>query len=237
MTRTALLLGSGEFEPWVEAAERAALTRATGDGSVAVLPTASASEGDEVFGRWARMGLDHYAELGIPAHLVAIKGRADAEREEFVDTLAAASMIFFSGGRPSFLAGVLRGTPVWTAIVAAIDRGAVFAGCSAGAMIANAERSSGRRRLDPWRSGLGVLPEIAVGVHWDGMPRFLYPVRDLFARTAPREAAFIGVDERTAILGSGADWQVFGSGSAHVRQGRDRRIYAAEQQFTLTTKR
>ena len=37
----------------------------SGDGSVAILPTASATEGDDVFDRWGAMGLDHYAEAGI----------------------------------------------------------------------------------------------------------------------------------------------------------------------------
>ena len=46
-----LLLGSGEFEPWAADAERFALSGATGDGSVAVLATASGREGDSVFER------------------------------------------------------------------------------------------------------------------------------------------------------------------------------------------
>jgi len=41
-SRTFLLMGSGEFEPWSFELERAALRRADGDGSVAILPTASA---------------------------------------------------------------------------------------------------------------------------------------------------------------------------------------------------
>jgi len=47
-----LLLGSGEFEPWSEEAERAAVLEAA--PTVAILPTASAPEGDAVFDRWAR---------------------------------------------------------------------------------------------------------------------------------------------------------------------------------------
>src|SRR5207237_5626321 len=47
MARTFLLQGSGEFEPWTADVERRALAGAVGDGSVAILPTASAPEGDE----------------------------------------------------------------------------------------------------------------------------------------------------------------------------------------------
>ena len=41
--RTFLLLGSGEFEPWVSETELEALGGATGDGTVVILPTASAT--------------------------------------------------------------------------------------------------------------------------------------------------------------------------------------------------
>ena len=52
--RTFLLMGSGEFEPWSTEIERAALEGRT--GPVAVLPTASSTDGDTVFDRWGRMG-------------------------------------------------------------------------------------------------------------------------------------------------------------------------------------
>jgi hypothetical protein len=84
VTRNFLLLGSGEFQRWSSEVERRALAKATGDGSVLILPTASASEGDEVFARWGRMGLDHYEELGIPAHLIPLKTRRDAFRDDRV---------------------------------------------------------------------------------------------------------------------------------------------------------
>ena len=37
------LLGSGEFEPWNDEVDRWLLDRATGDGSVLILPTACAA--------------------------------------------------------------------------------------------------------------------------------------------------------------------------------------------------
>jgi hypothetical protein len=60
--RTFLLMGSGEFEPWSDEIEAAALDGRT--GPVAVLPTASSTEGEDVFGRWGRMALEHYATAG-----------------------------------------------------------------------------------------------------------------------------------------------------------------------------
>ena len=68
--RTFLLMGSGEFEPWSNEIEAAALDGRP--GPVAVLPTASSAEGDDVFGRWGRMGLEHYAAAGIDGRLVPV---------------------------------------------------------------------------------------------------------------------------------------------------------------------
>ena len=77
------LLGSGEFEPWTEPVDRWLLDRATGDGTVLILPTASAPEGDRVFTMWADMGLAHYGRLGIASEVVPMKTREDADRPEF----------------------------------------------------------------------------------------------------------------------------------------------------------
>ena len=41
------LLGSGEWQPWTDEVDRWLLERTTGDGTVLVLPTASAPEGME----------------------------------------------------------------------------------------------------------------------------------------------------------------------------------------------
>src|SRR2546425_4751050 len=96
------LLGSGEFEPWTEPVDRWLLERATGDGTVLILPAASAPEGDGVFDMWANMGLTHYGRLGIPAEVVPLKTREDAERPELTERVSSASMVYFSGGNPAY---------------------------------------------------------------------------------------------------------------------------------------
>src|SRR2546425_11430331 len=110
-------MGSGEFEPWTAEVDRWLLERATGDGGVLILPTASAAEGDQVFHRWARMGIDHYAELGVPARVVPVKTRDEADDPAFAGSGGEASMAFFSGGNPAYLAGVLAGSRFWAAIL------------------------------------------------------------------------------------------------------------------------
>src|SRR5438552_9863323 len=144
MTRTFLLLGSGEFEPGTRDVESRALADATGDGSVVILPTASATEGDAVFDRWGRMGVDHYAEVGLRAEVLPLKRREDSFREELAERAEGASLVYFSGGKPQHLANVLRDTPLLDAILRVMDRGAVWAGCSAGAMVVSRSRDGAR---------------------------------------------------------------------------------------------
>jgi cyanophycinase len=213
-----LLLGSGEFEPWSATAERFALSRATGDGSVAILATACGREGDAVFERWNAMGLAHYASLGIAANALAVRNRVDARDARWATKLDAASMVFFSGGSPKYLAESIKDTPIWDAVLRLIERGGVFAGCSAGAMITGA-----RGMRFPFSSGLGLLPTSALGVHWDALSGWwIRWLRDLAPRRIPAAVRFIGVAENTAVASDGAVWRVFGNGVVDVRRGRER---------------
>jgi len=120
-----LLLGAGEFLPWAAAAERAALALAR-NGHVAVVPTASAPEGPDVFNRWARLGLEHYRSLGLEARAVPLKTREDALAPAVIEGIAGAALVFFSGGNPLHLARVLDGTPFLAALREALTEGAVF---------------------------------------------------------------------------------------------------------------
>ena len=230
-----LLLGSGEFEAWSGDAERFAMTGANGDGSVAVLATASGREGQATFDRWTQMGLDHYKSLDIPAIAVRVQTRADALAPGMAAPLANASMVFFSGGSPRYLAETLAGTPVWDGVTELIARGGVYAGCSAGAMVAGARSAPGRTGSlpFPFSSGLGLLPSTALGVHWDALSAWwIRWLRDLAPRRLPRGVRFIGVSEHTAIATDGDQWRIFGAGTVDLRDGRERQELRAGQTFS-----
>ena len=197
--RTYLLLGSGEFEPWACEVELEVLGSATGDGSVVILPTASATEGDDVFDRWAAMGLDHYRSMGVHAEVLPVKERAQALDAAIAARAEAASMVFFSGGKPQHLAEVLQDSPLWEAIGRALDRGAVYGGCSAGAMVASqsavAARGTRQRSAPDGSSGSGSCPNVSFGVHWDRM-RWVPGMRSfLMSRLSPG-VWFVGIDEQ-----------------------------------------
>jgi cyanophycinase len=229
--RTFLLMGSGEFEPWSEKVERVALEGRP--DSVAMLPTASAPEGDAVFDRWANMGLEHFAAMGVDARVVLLKRREDAERDDISSAIADVGMIFFSGGNPRYLADAIFATRFWDALNAALDRGAVFAGCSAGAMVAGHRRDTRPKIGATWVAGVGLIPNGSFGVHWDRM-RFIPGMRG-FVMSRSRGGWFAGIDERTAILGDGVDWRVFGLGRVTLRVNGDTRSIRPGERFSTPT--
>ena len=228
--RTFLLMGSGEFEPWSNEIEAAALD--VRPGPVAVLPTASSAEGDDVFGRWGRMGLEHYAAAGIDARLVRVKTREDADREDLARELEGAAMVFFSGGKPQHLAETIHGTRLWDALLAALDAGTVYAGCSAGALIASQSREQRRERgvRTGWVYGLGLVPHVSFGVHWDKV-KVIPGLRSVVMSRIPPGSWFVGLDERTAILGDGRRWRVYGVGEVTVRHAGGTEIHEAGATF------
>jgi len=217
------LLGSGEFEPWTEDVDRWALERATGDGTVLILPTASAPEGDDVFDRWGRMGLEHYRDLGIPAEVLPLKGRDDAGNPDLVRRVGTASMVFFSGGNPAYLAATLVETPLWGAVLEGLGRGLAYAGCSAGIAalgdVAPDSTSSDPTSAHFWRRGLGLFPELYFGPHWDALERYVPGLRASILASVPRDARMLAIDERTAVVGDGREWAVMGAGKAHLLEG------------------
>src|SRR5919198_110441 len=230
------VMGSGEFLPWSEEVDRYSLSRASGDGSVVILPMASAPEGDEVFDRWAGMGLEHFKRMGIHARVLPLKTREDAHLDVLVEELASPSMIFFSGGNPAYLATTLKGTPFWVAVLEAVGRGAALAGCSAGAcMLGEVAPDSTAQTLEEisWQPGLGLVPKVVFGPHWNMLESFMPGLQKYILSVVPSDCVFIGVDENTAMAGDGEDWQVFGDSEIHVRWDGESWNFRAGDTFDL----
>ena len=214
------LLGSGEFEPWSVDADRFVLERATGDGRVVIVPTASAHEGHEVFDGWGRRGLDHFAELGVEAEVLPVRTRADADRGDLADRLVDASLIYVSGGNPARLAETLRGTAVYAAMLEGLERGMGYAGCSAGVTcLAETTFDSDTEDIDAiFRPGLGLVRATMFGPHWDIVETWVPGATEVIVASVPEGHVFVGIDEETAMLGDGSAWRVCGRGSVHVRR-------------------
>lgn len=223
MSGPVALLGADEFLPAVAALDTELLA-ATGRARprVAILPTASAPEGEEVFLRWAAMGVEHFEGLGAEVEAVLIRDRSEADDPASVQAIAEADLIYLSGGDPDHLSRSLAGSAAWAAALAVHDRGGVLAGCSAGAMALCARQALVRRPPHlPFRYGaaLDVIHGAAVFPHYDKVPEALAA---LLILPAPRGTVVLGLDEGTAAVGRDGGWQVRGRGRVTVWRGRHR---------------
>jgi cyanophycinase-like exopeptidase len=229
------LVGSGEFLPAMAEID-AGLLAATGRRRprVAILPTASWPDGEDVFRRWAEMGVEHFTALGAEVEPVLVRDRFDADDAAHVQAIGEADLVYLSGGKPGHLTRSIVGSPVGDALLAAHARGATLAGCSAGAMtLATRHWDTRRRRLFwplGWRNGLGLVPGATVIPHYDAFPE---PVSAMIVLQAPRGLVALGVDEETALIGRDGAWQVQGQGRVTVWRGRHRTRYRRGEVFRL----
>jgi len=226
VTGPVALVGSGEFTPALEAVDRELLA-ATGVARprVAILPTASAPDGEATFLQWAELGRQHFRALGAEVEAVLVRDRAAADDAACAQALGEADLIYLSGGKPDHLYATLAGTASERALLDAHARGAVLAGCSAGAMVLADRRLRFLRRPPMptgWAPALGVVPGIAVVPHYDALPE---PLALLLALLPPRAGVVVGIDEETALVGRDGAWQVQGPGRVTVWRGRRRTRY------------
>lgn len=202
---------------------------------VAIVPAASWPDGEAVFRGWAESGDAHFSALGAEAVPVLITDRKSADDESAAASIAGADLVYFSGGKPGYLLSLLRDTAAGAALREAYARGAVIAGCSAGAMVLGGYQPQfgGRGFLRPpfgWQDGLGLVPGLVVIPHYDAIPEML--VAPLF-RAAPKGALVVGIDEKTALVGRDGSWQVQGAGRVTVWRGRRRERHLSGETISL----
>jgi cyanophycinase len=221
------LVGAGEYLPVMDEIDRHLLASVNTNGStprVVCLPTAAGQEGDESVNRWLDMGVEHFRALGAEVTPARIIDRESADDGQWEPALENADLIYFSGGNPIYLYETMQGSRAWAAAQRAWDRGAVYAGCSAGAMIL-AERVPNFRAAGLTSiAAFQLVPATFVVPHFDRI-RGVWSAYLFAVRRQLRENQFIlGVDENTALVGKlGGTWQVMGQGQAHIitREGQD----------------
>jgi cyanophycinase len=214
------LVGAGEYLPVMDDIDRHLLASVNANGRaprVVCLPTAAGQEGDASVNRWLDMGLKHFQALDAQVTAARIIDRQSADDPQWEPALESADLIYFSGGNPMYLYDTMRGSCAWKAAQKAWSRGAVYAGCSAGAMILAQKvpnfRAAGLISQDAFQ----ILPATFVIPHFDRMrglwSAYLFGVR----RQLKNDQFILGVDENTALVGKlGGSWQVMGKGQAHL---------------------
>jgi cyanophycinase len=198
------------------------------------MPTASWPDGADVFERWAALGVEHFSGLGAEVEPVLVRDRADADDQAHAQAIGEADLIYLSGGKPGHLSETIAGSRVEAALLAAHERGAVIAGCSAGAMVL-AERHfelRGRKLIWPlrWCAGLGLVSGASILPHYDAWPE---PLSAMLVLQSPRGGAVLGIDEETALVGRDGSWQVHGRSRVTLWRGRQRERFRAGDVFRL----
>ncbi len=227
------LAGSGEYLPVMEDVDRhllASLNVKT--PRVVCLPTAAGQEGDESVKRWSRMGVEHFRKLGADATALNIIDKASANDERHVSMLESADLIYFSGGNPNYLYETMNGSRAWTAMQKAWNSGAVYAGCSAGAMILAKRIPS--FRLFGTVEGFAIMPAQFILPHFDAAPIVLKPLIAALKARLKNGQRMIGIDEDTALVGSlNGEWKVMGKSKVHVFTRAGNKTYASGQSLAL----
>jgi cyanophycinase len=233
MSGNIALVGSGEYLPVMDEVDRRLLatTPAQAGGTdsaprVVCIPAAAGQEGKASVDRWLRMGMEHFTRLGAQVEPLRIIDRASAEDARWVEPISSADLIYLSGGNPLYLYRTLAGSRAWTAVQAARERGAVLAGCSAGAMILARHLPDVRSPELVLHAGFGLVAPMMILPHFDRLESFRPgATAELQQRIHPGEFV-LGVDEDTALVGApGGSWEVMGARAVVVLTRRERKVF------------
>ena len=227
------LVGSGEYLPVMEEVDRYLLTSLNvRTPRVVCIPAAAGQEGDESINRWSRMGVDHFQRLGADVQAVRIINKSSANDVQYESILEGADLIYFSGGNPQYLFETLHGSRAWDAMQKAWMSGAVYAGCSAGAMILSKRIPS--FRLAGTLDGFGIVPAKFIIPHFDAIPGIWKPLVLALKGQLKKGERMIGVDENTALIGQlDKEWTVMGKGKVHVFKNKENAVYENGQTLFL----
>ena len=192
----------------------AGLLAASGGDEVVVLPTAAAYEHPQ---REVDAAAAHFGARGGQVVGLDLLTRRDAVDPELVERVRSARFLYLAGGSPMHLRSVVKDSPVWDALVAAWQDGAVVAAAS------GAARVLCDPMVDPrggaFTVGLGLLADLAVIPHHNDWSE------DKAHRTlllAPANLLVVGIDDATALIRDpDGTWRVEGAGSVAVFRARD----------------
>jgi cyanophycinase len=229
------LVGSGEYLSVMKDVDRYLLDSLNLDGRkprVVCLPTAAGKEGDSSVNRWSNMGIQHFTELGAEVNAAKIVDQESANDPHWDPFLEGADLIYFSGGDPGYLYQTMKGSRAWGAAQRAWDHGAIYAGCSAGAMILAKRMPS--FRLAGTQEGFGIVPATFIVPHFDAIPGIWKPIVFGLQRQLKKGEHMLGIDENTALIGKlNGEWIVKGKSKVQVFTRDGKMGYTNGQTVTI----
>jgi len=186
---------------------------------VVIIPTADGRENyDENFGEAGllrKMGATNVT-------LLHTADRNTANSEEFVRPLINAKLVWFSGGRQWRLVDAYKNTLTEKMLWKVLENGGVIGGSSAGATIQGSflvrgDTKNNQIMMGDHEEGFGFLKNVAIDQHVLARNRQF----DMFEilRNRP-ELLGIGIDESTAIIVKGDQFEVAGESYVVVYDGK-----------------
>lgn len=189
------------------------------NAKIVVIPTAS-SIPVEVGENY----IDAFAKLGCSnVHVLDIRSKAGAEKQQSIDLIRTADCVMFSGGNQSKIIKHISDTKLHELMMDRYknDSGFVIAGTSAGAMCMSKEMIAGGSSTEAFfkgtvtmRKGMGFINNLVIDSH--------FIKRGRFGRLAEAVAKFpkligVGLAEDTGlIIREGKTFEVIGSGMVIV---------------------
>lgn len=233
---TLIIIGGGE----IDAALNKRIIDISGglDIPIVIIPTADGGDNyDQNFGEAGllrKMGATNVTVLHT-------NDRAVANSEEFVRPLANAKLVWFSGGRQWRLVDAYKNTLTEKMFWKVLENGGTIGGSSAGATIQGSflvrgDTKNNQVMMGDHQEGFGFLKNVAIDQHVMARNRQF----DMFEilRSHP-ELLGIGIDESTAIIVRGDQFEVAGrsyvavyDGTLWSREGSDlKKLPGKEQLF------
>ncbi len=212
------------------------------DAKIVVIPTAIGGDNAEASGR----GFTRRLAAGGAQNVTVLhtRDREEANSDSFVQPLTEAGGVWFGGGRQWRLVDAYLGTKTEQALWSVLERGGVIGGSSAGATIQGSYLVRGDSKtnvimMGDHEQGFGYLKNTAIDQHVLTRNRQFDMIEVIRAKP---ELLGIGLDEDTAIVVQGDEFEVIGRSYVaiydHETMGAEGRFYflAPGQRFDLATR-
>lgn len=212
-----LIIGGAEDKEGECKILREFLRCAGGTKAHIVIMTAATSLPAEVGDNYIRV----FERLGAEdVRVVDTQTPEDANNPEYLEAIEQATGIFFTGGEQARIISCLKDTKLDAAMHKRYSEGIIIGGTSAGAammpdmmIIEGDSETNPRLEAVAMGPGMGFLPDVVIDQHFAQRGRLGRLVTALLLQPA---VLGFGIDENTAILVSGDEFEVIGESAVTV---------------------
>lgn len=217
------LVGGDEFGPACRKMD-IELLRATGKSNPRLLVVPTASERNAALA--SSNGVTHFHDLGADAAPLMVRTAEEANAEALAFQVDSADIVYFTGGNPAKLFDEIKDSLLLQKINELLQRDAILAGSSAGAMVMGSWM-----RFREWRETLGIVPGVvALPHHERSTPE---ETSQELASSGHSDLWALGIDGATGCLSGPDGWTVLGGGQVTVYKNGKWQSYAGGEIFSL----